>query len=49
MDDSGRVCGGLGGVGEMTGLVGSVGEILGTSGTSGGFCCCYSWGISAAR
>ena len=48
VDDSSRVCGGLGGVGEMTGLVGSVDGILGTSGTSRGFCCCCSWGISAA-
>ena len=48
VDDSGRVCGGLGGVGEMTGLVGSVGGIWGSSRMSGGFCCCCSWGISAA-
>ena len=48
MDDSGRVCGGLGGVGEMTGLFGSTGGIWGTSGVSGRFRCCCSWGISAA-
>ena len=35
VDDSGRVCGGLGGVGE-----GSVGGILGISEMSGGFHCC---------
>jgi hypothetical protein len=42
VDDSGRVCGGLGGVGVMAGLVVSMGGILGISGTSGGFCCCCS-------
>jgi hypothetical protein len=40
VDDSGRVCGGLGRVGEMTGLVGSVEGIWGSSRMSGGFCCC---------
>ena len=32
MDESSKVCGGFGRVGELTGLVGSVGGILGTSG-----------------
>ena len=47
MDDSGRVCGGFGGVGEMSGLVGSEGRILGTSRKSGGFLLLrvYGWFI----
>ena len=48
VDDSGRVCGGLGGVGEMTGLFGSAGGIWGTLGASGRFRCCFSWGILVA-
>ena len=35
-------------VGEWAGLVGSEVRVWGNSGTSGGFCCCCSWGISAA-
>ena len=46
MDDSGKVCGGFGRVGERTRLVGSVGGLLGTSGGPGEFCGCCSWRFS---